>query len=93
MFTAISEQDAEAINTSLEAMRQSGSDDKKIREDVMNQYRDQYKKAYAEGDTETMDAIKYGMLYLDLGDSSFTDPEDDKNSIFNKWEKAVDKEE
>lgn len=85
LFTAISKQDADAINTSLEGMKQSGKDDKTIRTEVMNNFRDQYKQAYKNADIDTMNSIMYGMLYLDLGEYSFTDPDTDKNSIFNKW--------
>ena len=92
LFTNILSQDAESINTSLEGLRQAGKDNKTIRTDVMNYFRDQYKQAYANAEIDTMNAIMYGMLYLDLGEYSFTDPETDKNSIFNKWIKDTDKE-
>lgn len=91
LFTAITGQDAEAIGACLEGMKQAGEDNKSIRTSVMNNFRDQYKEAYRNGDQETMDAIMYGMLYLDLEDQSFTD-EDDPKSVFNKWKKDVDKE-
>lgn len=90
LFTAITGQDAEAIGACLEGMKQAGEDNKSIRTSVMNNFRDQYKEAYRNGDQETMDAIMYGMLYLDLEDQSFTD-EDDPKSIFNTWKKSVDK--
>ncbi|MBP5168230.1 MAG: hypothetical protein ILP14_03395, partial [Oscillospiraceae bacterium] len=88
---SIDEQDADAISTSLEGMRQAGKDNKSIRTTVMNHYRDLYKTAYIENDIETMDAIKYGMLYLDLGEYSFTDDDTDPKSIFNSWKKDADK--
>lgn len=91
LFTAITGQDAEAIGACLEGMRQAGEDNKSIRTSVMNNFRDQYKEAYRNGDQETMDAIKYGMLYLDLEDQSFTDDDEDPKSVFKKWRDAVDK--
>jgi hypothetical protein len=90
LFSSIDNQNAEAISTSVEALRQAGQDNKSIRTFVMNNYRDQYKQAYLANDRDTMDAIESGMLYLDLGDQGFTDPDLDKNSIFNKWKKDAD---
>ena len=90
LYTAITGQDTDAIHVSVEALRQAGKDDSGIREIVMDRCRDPYKEAVRKGDQDTMDAIMYGMMYIDLGDKSFVN-DGSKNDIFAKWEKDANK--
>ena len=81
LYLAIDKQDAEAVNTCLEALKKAGKEDKNIRTSLMNHYRPLYKQAILDGDTETADAIQYGMMMLDLGNQSF------KSKTFVDWAK------
>lgn len=92
LITAINGEDADAIGASVEALKRAGKTDEQIRTSVMNGFRDMYKEAYRTEDTVTMERIETGMQVMDLGEKSFTDPEEDDSSIFNKWKKDVDKE-
>jgi hypothetical protein len=86
LFTSIDTQDADAIAACVEGLKQAGKDDKSIRTTVMNHYRDAYKTAFLNEDEDAMDAIRYGLEYLDLGDYTIDD------DVFDKWEQdAIDK--
>ena len=91
LITSINGEDTEAIGTSVEALKRAGKTDNQIKNILYEAYRDEYKEAYRNGDQETMDRIKYGMMFCDLGESTIKE-EEGKTSIFKKWENAVDKE-
>ena len=85
LFTSIDKQDAEGISASVQGMKDAGKTEKSIRTTLMRHYGDLYKKAYLADDDDTMDAIKYGLMYANLGDYDIDD------DVFEKWEKDADK--
>ena len=82
LYSGIDLESTDAIDSSLEAMKQGGKTDKSIRQSVMTHYGPIYKKAFLAEDDETMKRIESGMIYLNLGDYSF----DWGDDIFEKWQ-------
>ncbi len=58
MMKALASGDYEGYETMVEALREDGVEDSKIKEKIGNTYRDKYKEAYRKGDDEQMAEIE-----------------------------------
>ena len=85
LIQAIDSSDADAMATCVEALKQSGKQDKDIRSYLTQQYKKAYQQAYLEEDETLMEQIQDNLSYLDLGKSSY------KPKDFTSWEKDADK--
>lgn len=80
MITELNRGDMEGYEAMVEALREDGVDDSKIKSTISDAYRDRYKDAYRNGDYAEMERIETLLGNTDFDFDTYS------------WEKAVDKE-
>ena len=71
LFKSIEEENADGIATHIEGMKRGGRTNSSIKSTLTSRYKPLYQQAVIDNDQDTMRAIRYGLLYADLGDDSY----------------------
>ena len=79
LIQAVDAKDPTAVSTSVQALRDAGVEDKKIKQKIADEFRDKYKEAYLKNDLLTMSDIE-----LKLSNTEF-------DYDFDSWKKQASK--